>query len=426
MNSLPASPVYALPSAASSLPDISRSGRLPIFASIIVATALTYNWPLSLLNAHVVALSRNSVIAVETLIIASAFIYTAANWQKSMTRWALLAVVTLLLFSFMTAGRDEFAPKDVRDLLIIVSFIMVGMTFQIPQAVRLLVIIHTLIVIVTLWEIIAPDNYSFALNAKQYYINTRGFEERSFFILDSNLFNAYRPSERQILPSLGWLRASSVFLEPVGLGNYCAVMVLFLTLVWSHLKQHMKIYFAASWLFVLVASDGRFAAITSLLLIALSPLLRRMPGIMALIFLPVTLALSATATIALHFNRQEDTLPGRIARSIYQLGNLDMNSYLGFNIATPALADSGISYLIVSQSLFGTIALLLFLFFRSQKDKTHDWNLATNGAGLLFILGLLVSNSILSIKTGALLWLIFGLVNREQDGHQLSSKADQW
>jgi putative polymerase len=406
-----------------------RSNRIAqgtFVASAIVLCGITYNWPLALVNAHLFSVSRGMVISVEALLIVSGLTYALLNWHKSMTRWLLMLVVMLAVFIFNTIWRKEFSPKDIRDVLIIVSFILVGMTLQARGIVRLFLILQAIVLTVTVWELSTPQEYARFTNAKQYFINTRGFEEKNFANANSELFNAYRPQDREILPVLGWLRAASVFMEPVGLGNYCVVATLFLLLFWSHFTKLQKFLLVTSLCVILVASDGRFAALTSMLLIGLYPVLRRIPSLCTILIMPLLVGSSALMANLLDLNRLEDTLPGRIARSIYQLGNLDLKRVMGFGTATPALADSGITYLVVAQSLAGVVILMFFLFLRTGRNISPERLFVLNGSALIFSLGLLVSNSVLSIKTGAFLWLIYGFADRDRlNGITSYGRADQ-
>jgi putative polymerase len=391
--------------------DLTAHEQAPPYGALaLVAMGAAYNWPLAILNAQFFTLSRNLVILVEVGILFAAFCYALMNWQREMTRWISLICSVFVLFSFLTIGRGEFAPKDIRDLLIIAIFIMVGITLKREQLVPFFICLQCVVVFVAAWEVTLPDQYSQFTNAKSYYINTRGFEETNFSVLDSNFFNAFRGEDREILPILGWIRASSIFLEPVGLGNYCAVLTLFMLCAWPIITLREKCFFGLSWIFIIIACDGRFAIMTSMLLLLLSPLLRRTPSMVALFFVPGMVGFVGLLTTIFYFDRFKDTLSGRLARGAYELSKLKSQDYLGFKLATPALADSGIPYLIVSQSLLGACGLLVFLFFRTSKDMSASQKLIVSGTALLIALSLMVSNSILSIKTAAPLWLLFGMV----------------
>ncbi len=379
-------------------------------AFAIVALSATYNAPLAIINQHVHPLTAMHAIITEAVLILTALLVAVLSWRSYMTRWLMLIVVMAAWFSIMSFGRGIFQPKDFRDILLVATFIMLGMTVPYKNAQYLFKFFHIAVVIVTIFEIFFPLSYSDVFNAKNYYINTRGFHEEQFFVEDSGLFNAYRPDERYFLPGLNWLRASSIFLEPVGLGNYCTLATLLIIIFWKDWGWLLRSFMVASWALILVASDGRFAGLTSLLILALTPLLKRLPIAIAFIYLPILLAVSSVMSNHFNFNPLQDTFPGRIARGLKSIAQMDIHELLGFGIATPALADSGIAYVITSQSFFGLLALQCCLYFLIPNKQNAKQRLMMHGGAIIIASSLLISNSMLSIKTAGLLWFFTGVM----------------
>ncbi|WP_409049619.1 hypothetical protein, partial [Sandarakinorhabdus sp.] len=80
-----------------------------------------------------------------------------------------------------------------------------------------------------------------------------------------------------------------------------------------------------------------------------------------------------------------------------------------FSVPTPALADSGIAYLVMSQSLVGVAMLQLFLYLQPTL-QCPEQRLYLHATALTFALSILVSISMLSIKTAAFYWFLMGVI----------------
>ena len=105
-------------------------------------------------------------------------------------------------------------------------------------------------------------------NPKDYYIATRGISFDEFTNADSDLYiSATRPEER-FFPFFGLHRISSLFIEPVSLGNYVVTVTAFIAAFWRSIGGWTKTFLILSNLLFLIASDGRFAFASSLLVVA--------------------------------------------------------------------------------------------------------------------------------------------------------------
>lgn len=372
----------------------------------MLLVAVSYNLPLAILNAHVLAVGRNALIGVEILIMLAALALVATRWRPPMTRWVLMILVFAGLHAILTLLRGAFDPKTFRDVLMLATFIMLGHLVSREALGGFLVFIQLVIVAVMLFEVSFPDQFAAIVDTRDYMINSRGFTAEQL-AGQSDLFGAVRPDERYFLPFLGWNRASSIFLEPLSLGAYAAFTTLALLLYWPGWSPRRRLVMALGTVLVLVGSDSRFAGVTIILLLFAAPLLRRQPVPLAALYLPAVVAVARVASAALDWNPVEDNFPGRIARGMKQLFRLDLPELLGAGIPTPALADSGIAYLVMGQSLLGVVLLQAFLYLQPAVWD-RDARLALNGAGFSFALAIVVSISMLSIKTAAFYWFLVG------------------
>ncbi len=385
-----------------------RGGWRETAALLLLIAAVTYNLPLALLNAHVVGVGRNALIGVEVVIIGAALVLAASQWRPDMTRWAAMIGVFVLSSAVLSLLRQGFDPKSLRDMLMIATFVMLGMTVREPTARRLFVGLHFAILAVMLFEVLVPNVWASLVNSRSYVIATRGFSADQFYG-DLELFGATRPDERYFLPALGWNRASSLFLEPLSLGNYCSFATLMMMVFWRDWRWPLRIALLVGWALLLVGSDSRFAGISSVLLVLAAPVLIRLPAVLALAYLPLAVVFARILSRALAWNPLEDNFPGRIARGMKGLFKLDVYQLTGFSVPTPALADSGIAYLVMAQSLAGVVVMQLFLWLTVQPlDKRQ--RLMLHGTALSFALSILVSISMMSIKTAAFYWLFLGVL----------------
>lgn len=381
--------------------------RRAIAASLLIVAAVGYNLPLAIINAHVVGLGRGAVIAVDALLIVAAMALAAVRWRPEMTRWAAMILGFVLLSLVLSLLRQAFDPKSLRDTLMIAAFIMLGMTVERDAARRLFVGLQIGIALVMLFEVSFPATYSEIVGTTRYLIATRGFIEENFFG-DLELFGTTRADDRYFLPQTGWIRASSIFLEPLSLGNYASFAMLGILLFWRDWRWPRRALMVAIWALVLVGSDGRFGLTSSLVILVLSPLLARLPTMLAFLYLPVAVVAARGAAILLDWNPLVDTFAGRLARGMKQLFRLDSTDLSGFTIPTAALADSGVAYFVVGQSLLGVLLFQAFVYLQPRL-RTPDQRLMLHGNAVLFAMSILISISMLSIKTAALLWFFAGV-----------------
>src|SRR5262249_4714157 len=142
------------------------------------------------------------------------------------------------------------------------------------------------------------------------------------------------------------------------------------------------------------------------------PLLPRYSNVL---YLPGMLLLSGTTVTWLGLQNSTDDIPGRLAGSIDFLTSLDFATFLGLHQEQSQFGlDSGISYLIITQSVFGTAAIWLFVCL---VPRYHDRRstIFVHSVCIYIAFNLLVSYSLFSIKTAALMWFMYGYLLPEFD-----------
>lgn len=380
----------------------------------LLLLAVGYNFALAAFNANIHSIGPSAAYAVELVVYAGCF----AFGLRSLGREGILLVLTGLglvlafnLIRFLDTWR--FDLKLARDAIIPFAFLALGTAYR--GSLRKLVLWLAIIVsLVAVFEIALPNLYGDLVNPRSYFVNTRGNVEEDFWN-DSKLYvSATRPGERNWLAGFDLPRVSSIFVEPVTMGNFiiffCAVVVTF----WRSLRIGGMLFSLTLILFLLVASDGRLASATCLLMMLLAPLLRRVDQwLAALLFLGVLLA-GGFAVWALGVDAYEDTLLGRVFVSVDAIVNLSPREWFGLDLGAPyRYSDSGIAYFIAAQSIVIVFAFLLGYSFLLRMP-TSNGQLFKNLFMLAFALSLLVSNSYFSIKTAGLWWFACGYLWRLQ------------
>jgi putative polymerase len=308
--------------------------------------------------------------------------------------------------------REQLAAKSIRDVAIIPIFVMLGLRYS-ASPVRIFTAIQLAVFGAVLIEALDQSLFATLFAVKSYYINTRDFAAENFWNEMSELFvSATRPGER-FIPFFGLHRMSSVFLEPVSLGNYVCIVVIFLVAYWSELTRRQKIWFVLTTLFLLAACDGRLASVTSLVIIGMGLVVAKLPPRLFVLYLPFAVLGACIMALVIAPEASGDNFTGRLAFMVQLLSELSLADLFG---ASPANAishhyDSGFTYLIVTQTivgaglLWGIIALVPRIHDRRQAIIVH-------GISLFVAFNLLISYSLFSIKTAALAWFLYGVALR--------------
>ena len=388
-------------------------------AAALVICAVAFNPLLAVVNAHLMPIAVGHVMLAEVAIVAAAAALLASAGRRIMLPWMALLFLVLAIAVLLGLGNAEFDPKHARDVLIIPIFIMLGMLCTSYGLIKLVLALQAGVLVFLIFEAVYPERFGDLFNVISYYMNTRfaGMDLPAWFQDRTLWFAADRPGdERFLLDSLGIHRLSSVFLEPVSLGNYCIVMTIIILAFWQRLTAVQKFFLSASTAAILIGSDGRLAIVTCLALVAGSSLFPRLPRYTNALYLPVALMGAAVAVRLLGLEPVGDTFSGRIAHGIDALLGLDAHALLGMRQSVAAhMVDSGIAYFVVTQSVVGVGLIWLYCSLGLYQD-TKTERVFVHGVSLYIALNLLVSFSLFSIKTASLLWFAYGVIAAERTG----------
>jgi putative polymerase len=393
-------------------PSVRVDANRALAASVVLG-CVAFNALLAIVSAHVHPLTSTHVILAEGALVAAAALAIAKGWSARMTPAVTLIVAMALFCLLRGAITGEVQPKYLRDVLIIPLFAMLGMAFAGGDLVRVAVVVHAAVFAVFALEVIAPDLHSQIFQIQDYYINTRGLSLEDFYDTSLELFvSATRPSER-FLSFIDAPRASSLFLEPVSLGNYCSIVTAFIVAAWRKMSVATRLFLAVGTGLMLVGCDGRLAIVTCAVIVVVAPFVTVLPPRSTVLYAPLFVAAAFALTFAAGLRAGTDDFAGRLANTVELLTRLDAPDLLGLTDALigPAV-DSGITYVILTQSL--PLAVLLWLFMAwTVPEATAESERFTHALCLYLALSMMVSYAFLTIKTAGLAWFIQGALQGE-------------
>lgn len=397
---------------------VDRTGITPL---VIVLAAALFNAALAIVNARVMPLTGNMIILFEVFIVTAAHIYVLSHFQARMLNWyfLILAFAAFALLRIIVTGNAD--AKYFRDIFLIITFVLLGMTSNAQRSIQTMVALQVAVIAGIALEAICLECYTDLFAVKDFYMSTRGIGEEEFTNLSSDLYVSATRPEARFLPFFDLHRLSSVFLEPVSLGNFMIATVAFTAAFWNRLSGGLRIFCVFSMLLMLLASDGRLAALASVAIIALSIGHRLLPRHAALLFVPAVTGMALFVSYAAELKTGVDDLSGRIAYTADLISNLTLNDITGLSDRLlEQSVDAGVVYLTITQSLLGLTLLWSFITLSADETSTEQ-KIYKNGLLMYLALTMIVSYSFLSIKTAAPIWFIFGALL----GNEAVAKADR-
>jgi putative polymerase len=391
----------AQPAAASSLPL--RENALVA----VVIGAIVFNFVLCFVNTVAFRTSAGLVMGAEMALIATTLFLLAG---RAIDLYVILAVYVAYTF-FLGALQGSFDPKPARDLMIPVIFYFAARELGSRELGDRLVWISVAIVLfVGFYEFFFLKQFLKLFDVLGYYIS-RGTVQAAAAEApggDRLFASGMRYEGRTLLPFLGEHRVSSVFLEPVSVGNFGAICFSWIVLRnWGRPLEMALRLIPVIVLFVL--ADARFGLTVSLLSIvvfAIAPWVSRplvLAAPFALIVLLAWIGYSYPDVVG------DNTLRGRILVSGQILAGLDIENVFAFARSDRFNSDSGYTYTLVKIGLVGFAAIWSLFVLAPARDIT-SWRYRLFAAVYVTLL-LVISNSIYSIKTAALLWYLVGALD---------------
>ena len=384
-------------------PHAADAGNLPL---VIVILAVLFNAVLSIVNAHLMPLSPNAVIGVEVILVLAAHAVVIRHFRDQMAPWYAMIFVIVLFSLARGVVTGSFDPKFARDALLIPTFVLLGMTVSQSRLPTLVIWLQAIVLGFLFFEAAFTDAYASLFDIRGYYVATRGLEESSFYAGSDLFVNSMRPGER-FFSFIDLHRMSSVLLEPVSLGNYVVIITAFVSAFYRQLSGRATAFLIVSNIILVIGCDGRLAAVSSVIVILVALAAPYLPRKSAVLYLPLAMLAAVGLIVALN-PPLDDNFQGRIAITVDLLSRYDLVEWLGLsNEMLGKAVDSGIAYTVATQSAVGLFAFWTFLTFGAN-ERTLEQVKFLHCLCVYLALTMLVSYSLFSIKTGALLWFIYG------------------
>ena len=372
-------------------------------APALVIAALTFNLVLSFANASVSPVNASYIIAVEFVILSIAGLMVASKSEN----FYFITLALLAWFGFAMVARSNYDPKFLRDAFIPVIFFLLGRHFGSSASGDRLVTTALLIVTAgALFEWIFLDAFLKYFDVLGYY-QAKGTVDASVGGDGPGLFiSGLRFEGRTLLPFLGEHRVSSVFLEPVSLGNFGAI-----AFAWVLLRDRRKplalISKTLMIAMVLVLGDSRFGLYLCAIVVlvyAIAPFVRPTMVFILPFLAVIGLLVYAGQMVGVPW---DNTTTGRFLLSGQLLSTLDLSQALGLQTTPVDFDDSGYSYALSQFGLFGAAMLWGIYVYGCPAETMESWRFKLFVCMYLILL-LSISTSSMTIKTGALLWFLAG------------------
>lgn len=415
------------------LPNPSRGVLTPVatdrvattVVSFILIASVVYQAVLAFIHTHVHRSSALHVAGAEFLIYLACVLVLARRIRLEFVTVVALVLAYLLLLTLFREGLDF---KGFRDVMIPLLFYWLGRHVgDIGYADRLLKGLVVLVLIVGFFELFFLPQYTYLLDIFSYYVSTGTVTISTNFIRDSALnLNGLRPEGigRTILPSLlGSHRVSSVFLEPVSLGNFAVIVA-----AWGLSKPRAEfrsmLFFLLSAVVLVALADSRYGLIVVSALILLRMTLhgRMHAAFMVLPFVSIV----ALVLIGLYFDGGvADDIMGRLYWTGDTLLNFDLGKMIGVQGFNLPYGDMGYAYLLSRWGVLLCLAMWGALWLVRMADERGVRFRAY--AALYISLILTVSGtSFFALKTAGLLWFLVGsCADKKTRGVALPRRADK-
>ena len=382
-----------------------RVATAPI--SVILFAATLYPAMLCLMHTHFFRVVTSTVGFTEFLIYLACLAVLIRPVRVEFFIIATLVVAYLLL---LTLFRGEIELKGFRDVMIPLLFYWVGRQVgSIDFADRILKRLIWVVLAFGLLELFFLDWYSWLFNIFSYYFSQGINSLPTNFVSDSVLnVNGIRPEGigRTILPDLlGSHRVSSVFLEPVSLGNF-AVIVAAWGLAKSRDEWRSALFFVAAAVVMIALSDSRYGigALSLMLLIRWLPLA---PLKFAVSVLPL-LCLVALVLIGVFYQGDyADNILGRLYVSGQSLLAFNVPMLLGMEGANIFFYDMGYPYIFTRLGLLLVVLLWFAIWMINMQDERGERFRIYIALYITMILSV-SGTSFFALKTAGILWFLVG------------------
>jgi putative polymerase len=378
-------------------------------AMTLAAAGFGYTAVLCFIHTNVSSVANATVAAVDGAIVVAAL--ALALWRAPMIVWTLVfAIAVNFLALAVFAGSVE--AKAIRDVLVLVAFAVLGARYADAAAARMVFAVAAVVVVIfCIIELFAPALFTSLFDIFDFYADRGLLTAEQIQNQGSPFFvSGERGDGRLIAPWLTFLgdhRASSIFLEPVSLGNFGAISAA-LALPLPRSERRFALWFGAAVIIAIFAADARFAAASVLLFLVA----RAAPlswTTLILMFLPIG-AIALLLGVSALAEADGDTFLGRLSISGSILASFDLATLFGMRPHSVSTVDAGYAYALANFGLpLCVLAWAAFVTFPARNATALRFKLLLGvyACALLCVSG----SSLFSLKTAALAWFALGALS---------------
>jgi putative polymerase len=376
---------------------------------LILIASVCYLSALSFINARGINVSPALVGLFEALIYAACLVLLRRQLPLSTLAFSF-CICAWIVFTWVIRQSPDF--KSLRDLIIPLLFFSLGRyVADVGFADRCLKWIIGIVITIALYEVLFTNSYATLFNSFTFYQNISGISEAAASFKGQMLsLNGYRPEGigRTIMPSvLGSHRASSVFMEPIALGNFAVII-----LAWGLSKSRAEIIkapvFVLGAALIITLCDSRFGLLMTATLLACRaiplPIINRLAPAFPFMILGLLLSLAWLAPSI------GDNLHGRVTTSGMALLHFDAAYLMGLGSPLPLFGDMGYAYLLSRFGVPLAIALVALIFLIPMADQRGQ---RFRSMIVLYIFANLAisGTSVFALKTAGIMWFLFGVLS---------------
>jgi hypothetical protein len=378
---------------------------------ILVILGVTYNAILALINNFMFELSSGLVILTEISVLGAslAVVFTQSKLLDK-DKYVVFLFLSVLFSSMIIFLSTQIVFIDaIRNILIICVFFLIGSRLCEEHLHKLFLCLSLVIVFFLIIEIVMLQVYVGLFEPAVYYQNTRGLE-----IMEWNQTGVFGNAEgfegRFSYGVFSGPRTSSIFLEQVGLANFCTVLGVYYMIFKAKLTNRTRVFYIGLILLICLSNETRVGSFIILVLFIIGHYRAYIPAYSNLL-VPLTVMLIGFFITGFFGETTGDNFLGRINLGFGHLLDLEVLDYLGLGVLKlNQLWDSGFGYLFASFTIFGGSVFICFTLF-ILKQTTTESRLCALGLSIYIFANLMIGgNAIYSIKTAALLWVLVGFI----------------
>ncbi len=404
---------------------LAESQKFGLGAGVLVIAAIGFNALLCLVNTRIAPIHNSYVVLSEVVIIGAAL---AASFRIMEPRYVVIIAAMIAYTAMLAVLRSMVSPeagldfKVSRDFLIPIAFLLLGRSETNIKVADYTVYVATALVLAfAVFEFFSLDSFLRIFSITDYYVarGTLDPSDPSLQWASGLMISGIRPEEqgRTLLPFLGDHRVSSLFLEPIGLGNFGFIVAIW-SIARSKMEQRLRLWSILAGVALVILSDTRFNAFflgVGVVILFANPRITKLPVAALPVVLIAGLCLAAAGAAGGPDVPMLDgvSLKDRLLYSGRVLLDFDILNWLGVEAARVQTFDAGYAYVISNAGVIGLAAF--WVWFMTLAGKSRYFYAFRNANAAYFAVLFCISESQFTIKTAALLWFLMGALSVAKD-----------